>query len=96
MLFYILKVIFLDESIPARDDNSFFSTELNGTPTQIKYSAKKTTIWKPNESNQGHTLLDTYNTNNSDTKAFCEKFIGCFDSQDKIKYITDNDLSSWA
>ena len=30
-----------DTTNPARDDNSYFSADLNGTPTKINFSAKK-------------------------------------------------------
>ena len=80
---------------PARDDNSYFSTDLNGTPTKINFSAKKNSSWNPNNSNYGYRLLDGYNTKNTDTKTFCTKYAGCFGSQNDIKYITDSDFSKW-
>lgn len=80
---------------PPRDDNSYFSTELNGTPTKINFSAKKMSTWNPNKSNYGYRLLDGYNTKNTDTKAFCIKYSGCFNSQKDIKYVTDSDFSKW-
>ncbi len=85
-----------DANEPARDDNSYISTDLNGTPEKINFSAKKKSSWNPNISNYGYSLLDGYNTNNTDTKSFCMKYTGCFNSQDQIKYITDNDLSKLA
>ena len=85
-----------DTTNPARDDNSYISTDLNGTPTKINFSAKKNSSWYPNNSNYGYRLLDGYNTNNTDTKAFCTNYVGCFNSQDEIKYITDSDFSKWA
>ena len=81
---------------PARDDNSYFSAELNGTPSKISFSAKKSSSWYPNKSNYGYRLLDTCNTKNTDTKAFCTKYAGCFNAQSGIKYITDSDLLGWA
>ena len=81
---------------PARDDNSYFSADLNGTPSKINFSAKKISSWDPNKSNYGYRLLDAYNTKNTDTKAFCTKYSGCFDAQSGIKYITDSDLLGWA
>jgi len=35
------------------------------------------------------------NNNNTDTKAFCTKYTGCFNSQENIKYISDIEFSSW-
>ena len=81
---------------PARDDNSYFSADLNGTPTKISFSAQKSSSWYPNKSNYGYRLLDAYNTKNTDTKAFCTKYAGCFNAQSGIKYITDSDLMGWA
>ena len=84
-----------DNKNPARDDNSYFSADLNGTPTKINFSAKKKSSWNPNKTNYGYTLLDGYNNKNTDTKAFCVKYCGCFNSQSGIKYITDSDFSGW-
>jgi pectin lyase len=84
-----------DTTNPARDDNSYFSADLNATPTKINFSAKKKSNWNPNTSNYGYRLLDGYNNNNTDTKAFCTKYAGCFNSQNAIKYVTDSDFSSW-
>ena len=80
---------------PARDDNSYFSADLNGTPTKINFAPKKKSTWNPNNSNYGYRLLDGYNANGTDTKTFCIKYAGCFDSQNGIKYITDSEFSSW-
>ena len=84
-----------DTKNPARDDNSYFSADLNATPTKINFTAKKKSSWNPNNSNYGYRLLDGYNTSNTDTKAFCTKYAGCFNSQNGIKYITDSDFSNW-
>ena len=84
-----------DTTNPARDDNSYISTSLNGTPSKINFSAKKNSTWNPNKSNYGYSLLDGYNTDNTDTKAFCMKYVGCFNSQVDIKYITDEEFSKW-
>ena len=83
------------DNSPGRDDNSYFSTDLNGSPTKISFSGKKSTSWNPNKSNYGYRLLDGYNSKNTDTKAFCTKYSGCFNSQSGIKYITDSDFLSW-
>ena len=80
---------------PCRDDNSYFSADLNATPSKINFAPKKKSSWNPNNSNYGYSLLDGYNTSNNDTKAFCTKYAGCYNSQNGIKYITDSDFSSW-
>lgn len=84
-----------DTKNPARDDNSYISTNLNGTPEKFNFSSKKNSSWNPNQSNYGYELLDAYNTNNTDTKAFCTKYTGSFNTQNDIKYITDSDFSKW-
>ena len=84
-----------DTKNPARDDNSYISLDLNGTPEKINFSSKKNSSWYPNKSNYGYRLLDAYNNNNTDTKTFCTKYAGSFDSQDKIKFITDSDFIKW-
>ena len=80
---------------PARDDNSFFSSELDGIPEKINFVSKNISKWYPNITNYGYRLLDAYNTNNFGTKEFCIKYAGCFKSQDDIKYITDEDFLDW-
>lgn len=40
-------------------------------------------------------MIDSYNNDKTDTKSFCIKYCGCFDSQDGIKYITDSDFFKW-
>ena len=84
-----------DTKNPARDDNSYISTDLNGSPEKINFSAKKNSSWYPNKSNYGYRLLDGYNNKSTDTKSFCTKYAGCFNSQNGIKYITDSDFSGW-
>ena len=85
----------LNSKDPSRDDNSYFSADLNATPTKINFSVTKKSSWNPNISNYGYRLLDGYNTSNKDTKAFCTKYAGCFNSQNGIKYISDSDFTSW-
>ena len=84
-----------DTKNPARDDNSYISTNLNGNPEKFNFSSKKNSSWNPNKTNYGYELLDPYNTSNTDTKAFCTKYTGSFSSQNDIKYITDSDFSKW-
>ena len=79
---------------PGRDDNSYYSQDLNGTPTKISIKITKSTSWNPN-SNYGYRLIDAYNTKNTDTKLFCTKYSGCFNAQNNIKYISDSDLLGW-
>ena len=80
---------------PARDDNSYISNDLNGTPEEINFVSKKVSNWYPNESNYGYKLLDAYNNTNTDTKTFCIKYTGSFNSQNGIKYITDIEFLDW-
>lgn len=84
-----------DSINPSRDDNSFISSELNGTPEKINFVPGKVSNWYPNISNYGYKLLDSFNTNNLDTKTFCKKYAGCFSSKEGIKYITDEELKEW-
>ena len=85
-----------DTKNPARDDNSYISGDLNATPVAINFSSKKNSSWNPSQSNYGYRLLDAYNSNNTDTKTFCTKYAGCFNSQNDIKYVTDSDFSGWS
>ena len=79
---------------PARDDNSYYSNELNNTPTKINFSSKNKSSWYP-KSNYGYKMLDGYNTKGTDTKTFVKKYSGCFNSQNGIKYISDSDFDGW-
>ena len=80
---------------PARDDNSYISEALNGTPSKINFQSKNTSKWYPEKTNYGYTLLDAYNTKNTDTKAFCTKYAGDQTSAANMKYITDSDFAGW-
>ena len=80
---------------PARDDNSFISNGLNETPEKINFQSKLVSNWYPNISNYGYKLLDSFNSNNFDTKNFCTKYSGSFNSQNEIKYITDDEFLDW-
>ncbi|MBQ8921861.1 MAG: RICIN domain-containing protein [Oscillospiraceae bacterium] len=80
---------------PARDDGSYLSESLNGTPSAINFQSKNTSAWYPNKTNYGYSLLDAYNTKNTDTKAFCTKYAGDQTSASNMKYITDSEFSSW-
>ena len=80
---------------PARDDNSYISNELDGTPEKINFESKKISNWYPNVTNYGYRLLDAYNIKNLGTKEFCIKYSGSFKSQKNIKYITDEEFSKW-
>ena len=84
-----------DEDHLAYDDNSYFSNDLNGNVTKINFSPKKASKWKPNETNYGYKLIDGFNKEGTGIKEFCSMYTGCFDSQEKFKYITDNDLSNF-
>ncbi len=80
---------------PCRDDNSYISDTVNGTPSQIGFKPKNTSSWYPNKTNYGYSLLDAYNTKNTDTKAFCTKYAGDTLSAGDMKYITDSEFASW-
>lgn len=80
---------------PCRDSNSYLSEALNGTPSKVSFSPKKTSSWYPNKSNYGYSLLDAYNTKNTDTKAFCTKYSGDQSSAGNMQYITNAAIASW-
>jgi pectin lyase len=79
---------------PCRDDSSYFSASLNGTPIEIGFTPKKKSRFNPKE-NYGYTLISAYDNRGIDTKAFCTKYCGCFNSQLSIKYITDSEFKRW-
>lgn len=80
---------------PARDDNSYLSESVSGTPSAIDFQSKNNSKWYPNQSNYGYELLDAYNTKGTDTKDFCTKYAGDAVSASGMKYITDSDFSDW-
>lgn len=81
---------------PARDDNSYLSESVSGTPGAINFQSKNTSVWQPSQSNYGYSLLDAYNTKGTDVKDFCTKYAGDTLSAGGIKYITDSDFAAWA
>ncbi len=78
-----------------RDSNSYLSTSIGGTPSKVNLTVSKKSTWYPNKTNYGYSLLDAYNTSNTDAKTFCQKYAGCFKSDSGIKYIGDKDFASW-
>ena len=80
---------------PARDDNSYLSEALDATPAKVSFSPKKTSTWKPEQSNYGYSLLDAYNTKGTDVKDFCSKYAGDQTSASNMKYITDSEFDGW-
>ena len=80
---------------PARDDNSYLSENLDATPAKVSFTPKKTSSWKPEQSNYGYSLLDAYNTKGTDVKDFCSKYAGDQTSASNMKYITDSEFDSW-
>lgn len=80
---------------PYRDSGSYYSTLSSSTPEKVSLSIKVTSTWYPNLSNYGYSLVDAYNTNGTDAKDFCNAYAGCFNSADKLKYITDSDMAKY-
>ena len=79
---------------PARDEYSYLSEALDGTPTRISFTPKTTSSWKPEQTNYGYSLMDAYNTKGSDVKDFCTKYAGDQTNATGMKYITDSDLKT--
>ena len=75
------------------DYNSYTSSTVGGTPSVCSTTARGT-AWNAYDS-YGYCLVDGYSANGKDTKTFCNTYSGCFDSADKIKYITDSELSDY-
>lgn len=80
---------------PARDDGSYLSESVNGTPSAIRFQSKNTSKWQPSQTSYGYSLLDAYNTRGTDTKDFCTKYAGDQTAASGMKYITDSEFSSW-
>jgi pectin lyase len=80
---------------PARDEYSYLSEALDGTPARISFTPKTTSSWKPEQTNYGYSLMDAYNTKGSDVKDFCTKYAGDQTNATGMKYITDSDLKNW-
>ena len=80
---------------PARDEYSYLSETLDGTPSKVSFSPKKNSTWKPEQSSYGYSLIDAYNTKGTDVKDFCTKYAGDQSSATSMKYITDSDFKDW-
>ncbi len=80
---------------PCRDAGSYLSEGLDAVPAAVKFTPQTTSSWYPNKTNYGYSLLDAYNTKNTDTKAFCTAYSGDQTKADGMKYITDAEFASW-
>lgn len=81
---------------PYRDSGSYTSKTSSATPGLLNFSPTVKSTWHPQSANYGYTLLDAYNTKNTDTKVFCNTYSGAFNAYAKIKYITDSDMSKYS
>ncbi|MBQ8926685.1 MAG: RICIN domain-containing protein [Oscillospiraceae bacterium] len=81
-------------SDPCRDSGSYLSEGLNATPSAVSFSPKTTSTWYP-KNNYGYSMIDAYNTKNTDSKAFCTKYAGDQTSASGMKYITDSEFDPW-
>ncbi len=82
-------------SEPSRDDNSYLSETLDGSPAKINFTPKTKSNWKPEQSNYGYSLLDSYNSKGTDVKDFCSRYAGDQSAVTGMKYITDSEFDSW-
>ncbi len=80
---------------PARDEYSYLSETLDGTPSKVSFSPKKNSTWKPEQSSYGYSLIDAYNTKGTDVKDFCTKYACDQSSATSMKDITDSDFKDW-
>lgn len=80
---------------PYRDSGSYYAKTSGATPVVFSISPKVTSTWYPNKENYGYKLIPAYNTNNTDTKTFCNTYSGCFNSASGIKYIRDSALAKF-
>ena len=76
-----------------KDVGSYTADSPAGSLSALKITAKGTAI-SPKDY-YGYTLINV-NQNTNDVKTFCNKYSGVFNSYDKIKYITDSDMASFA
>ncbi|MBQ3916114.1 MAG: RICIN domain-containing protein, partial [Ruminococcus sp.] len=80
---------------PAKDNGSYLSTTVSGTPSAVSFSPKKTSSLNPGGSIYGYSLVKAYSSDGNDTKKFCQTYAGSFGAKSGIKYITDSDMSGW-
>lgn len=80
---------------PYRDSGSYYARKSSDTPTPLTVDVKVTSTWIPSRENYGYTLIDAYNTNGTDIKAFCESHVGAVSSASALKYITDADMTKY-
>lgn len=80
-------------SEPYRDDNSYTAKNANSTPAKLNFTAKVTSTRHPETENYGYSLVAPVGDKNA--KDFCLNYCGSASSYDKLKYITDSDMSEW-
>ena len=87
----------IDKNAKYRDSGSYTSDTSTSTPYPLSNNLGNYTShnWNPATENYGYKLIDAYNTKNTDIKSFCKTYSGCFNSYNKIKYISDSDMSNF-
>lgn len=83
-----------NSAISFTESGSYTADSPAGSVSAISFKNHNTSPFTPGDC-YGYSLIEAYNTNNMDIKAFCNAYSGCFKSADKLKYITDSDMSCW-
>lgn len=83
-----------NSAISFTESGSYTADSPTGSVSAISFKNLNTSPFTPADC-YGYALVEAYNTNGTDIKAFCNAYSGCFKSADKLKYITDSDMSSW-
>lgn len=83
-----------NSSISFTESGSYTADSPSGSVSAVSFKNHSTSPFTPADC-YGYSLAEAYNANGTDIKAFCNAYSGCFKSADKLKYITDSDMSSW-
>lgn len=88
----------VDSNGKYRDSGSYTADSSTSTPYSLSKNLPSYTshTWNPSTENYGYSLLSGYASDGNDVKSFCQTYSGCFNSENGLKYITDEALSSSA
>ncbi len=80
------------------DEGSWTNKTENGTgePYLLEVELTDDKKWNPSEINYGYKIIPAYDSENGmDIKKFCLCYAGCFNSYEKIQYITNRIMSAY-
>lgn len=83
-----------NSAISFTEIGSYTADSPAGSVSAVSFNNLNTSPFTPADC-YGYALVEAYNTGGTDIKAFCNTYSGSINSADKLKYITDSDMSNW-